>query len=54
VPAFSEARTVDSHRSWNANRNNFVDGGRPFATVSLGPLLFALPLEVNMRDDHTP
>jgi hypothetical protein len=29
----------------NLNRNNFVVGGLPYATVSLGPLLFALPLE---------
>ena len=31
--------------SHNSNRNNWVVGGLPYATVSLGPLLFALPLE---------
>ena len=29
----------------NQNRNNWVVGGLPYATVSMGPLLFALPLE---------
>merc|ERR1712083_591725 len=29
----------------DGNRNNYVVGGLPYATVSLGPLLFALPLE---------
>jgi hypothetical protein len=32
--------------SHNGNRNNWVVGGLPYATVSMGPLLFALPLEV--------
>merc|ERR1711933_217391 len=31
----------------DGNRNNYVVGGLPYATVSLGPLLFALPLESN-------
>jgi hypothetical protein len=31
--------------SFNLNRNNEVVAGLPFSTVSLGPLLFALPLE---------
>jgi hypothetical protein len=30
---------------YNKNRNNWVEGGLPYSTVSLGPLLFALPLE---------
>jgi hypothetical protein len=30
---------------FNLNRNNEVQGGRPYATLSYGPLLFALPLE---------
>ena len=35
----------DPGGSFNPNRNNAVQGGLPYATVSLGPLLFALPLE---------
>lgn len=31
--------------AFNSNRNNWVRGGLPYSTVSLGPLLFALPLE---------
>ena len=34
----------------NSNRNNWVVGGLPFATVSMGPLLFALPLEKEGSD----
>jgi hypothetical protein len=47
-PVFTTAHTINNGgfgNVVNANRNNFVRGGLPYATVSLGPLLFALPLE---------
>lgn len=34
-----------SDNTSDGNRNNYVVGGLPYATVALGPLLFALPLE---------
>jgi len=31
----------------SGNRNNYVVGGLPYAHISYGPLLFALPLETD-------
>eukprot|EP00040_Diaphanoeca_grandis_P039116 m.258178 g.258178 ORF g.258178 m.258178 type:complete len:667 (-) comp36246_c0_seq1:227-2227(-) len=48
TPSITTSLTINNgglDNNHNSNRNNFVQGGRPYATVSMGPLLFALALE---------
>ena len=50
-PRIELAKTINvggiapNAKPFNSNRNNVVQGGLPYATVNLGPLRFALPLE---------
>jgi hypothetical protein len=45
IEASKTIQTAGAGSDHNMNRNNWVVGGLPYATVSMGPLLFALPLE---------
>ena len=50
VEASKTIQTGGAGSNHNLNRNNWVVGGLPYATVSMGPLLFALPLEKAASD----